>query len=91
VPLPAGVGATLTGCSWQPTGSGQYEASGTLTNGPNTAHGWTITIHWLQAGREVGQQRAVVDPGPGAAKPWSLSLGAPTPPADPFSCALSVA
>ncbi len=81
----------MTGCSWQPTGSGRYEASGTLTNGPGTQHGWTITIHWLQDGREVGEQSAAVNLGAGASTPWELSLGAPTPPADPFSCALSVA
>ncbi len=90
VGLPAGVGGTISGCSWQAAGGGQYQASGTITNAPTTSHGWTITIHWLQNGREVGAQSALVDLGAGQSKPWSLSMGAPTAPADPFSCALSV-
>jgi hypothetical protein len=90
VPLPPGVHATLTNCSWQPAGGGQYQAAGTLTNDPASTHGWTITIHWLQNGREVGQQSALVDLGVGQSKPWSLSMGAGTAPADPFSCALGV-
>ncbi|HEY3725062.1 MAG TPA: hypothetical protein VGN59_17050 [Acidimicrobiia bacterium] len=87
VPLPAGVGATIGGCSWQPTAGGRYEAAGTLSG--NRA--WTVTVHWLQDGREVGEESAVVNPGPPGSKPWSLVRGAPSPPADPFSCALSVA
>lgn len=91
VPMPAGVSGALTACSWQPTNGGQYQAAGTLTNGPSTNHGWTITMHWLQNGRQLSQQSAVVDLGPSQSKPWSLALSAPNPPADPFSCALSAA
>jgi hypothetical protein len=87
VPLPAGAAATIVGCSWQPTAGGRYEASGTLTG----SRAWTVTVHWLQDGHEVGQQSVAVSPGPAGAKPWSLTHAAPTPPADPFSCALSVA
>ncbi|MGZ6965519.1 MAG: hypothetical protein ACXVKA_15045 [Acidimicrobiia bacterium] len=90
-PLPAGVSGTLAACSWQTTNGGQYEASGTLTNAPSTTHGWTITIHWLQNGREIAQQSGVVDLAAGQSQPWSLSLSSASPPADPFSCALSAA
>jgi hypothetical protein len=90
-PLPAGVSGTLGSCSWQPAGGGHYEASGTLTNGPSTTHGWIVTMHWLQNGREIGQQSGVVDIGAGQSAPWSLAMDAPVPPADPFSCALSAA
>jgi hypothetical protein len=87
--LPAGVSGTLTSCSWQPTAGGQYEAAGTLTNGPANPHGWAITIHWLQNSREIAQASTVVDITASQSKPWSLTLAAPVPPADPFSCALS--
>lgn len=90
-PLPAGVSGTLASCSWQPAGGGRYEASGTLTNGPSTTHGWIVTMHWLQNGREVGQQSGVVEIGAGQSAPWSLAMSAPVAPADPFSCALSAA
>lgn len=89
VPMPSGVSATLTSCAWQPTNGGQYEAAGTVTNAPSTNRGWTLTMHWLQNQRELAQQSAEVDLGAGQSKPWSLTLGAPTPPADPFSCSLS--
>jgi hypothetical protein len=90
-PLPSGVTGTLGSCSWQPAGGGRYEASGTLTNGPSTSHGWIVTMHWLQNGREIGQQSGVVEMGAGQTAPWSLAMSAPNPPADPFSCALSAA
>jgi hypothetical protein len=90
VPLPAGIGSTLTRCTWQPTNGGRYEAAGTMTNG-STNHAWTLTIHWLQNGREIGQQSTLVGLTAGQSLPWSLTLGAPNPPADPFSCALTAA
>jgi len=48
-------------------------------------------MHWLQNGREIGQQSGVVEIGAGQSAPWSLAASAPVPPADPFACALSVA
>jgi hypothetical protein len=88
--LPAGVGATIGACSWQPAGGGRYEAAGTVTNGTAAARSWTVTIHWLQDGREIAEQATVVTLPAAAAKPWKLALAAPVAPADPFSCALSV-
>lgn len=91
VPLPNGVSATMTTCAWQPTNGGQYEAGGTVTNGPSTNHGWTLTIHWLQNDREIATQSAVVPLTAGQSAPWNLTLSAPAAPADPFSCALTAA
>jgi hypothetical protein len=91
VPLPQGVSATLTNCAWQPTNGGQYEAAGTVTNGAATNHGWTLTMHWLQNAREIAQQTTVVPLTAGQSAPWSVTLAAPNPPADPFSCALTAA
>jgi hypothetical protein len=48
-------------------------------------------MHWLQNGREIAQQSAVVGVTAGQSAPWNLTLGAPNPPADPFSCSLTAA
>lgn len=87
--LPHGLNATMSTCAWQPTNGGQYQAAGTATNGPSTNHGSTLTIHWLQNGREIAQQSALIPLTAGQSAPWNLTLAAPTPPADPFSCALT--
>jgi hypothetical protein len=87
--LPDGVTGTLTACAWDPVGGGRYLASGTITNSPSTNKPWTLTMHWLQNRREIATQSTIVALGAGESKPWTITLAAPTPPADPFACSLS--
>jgi hypothetical protein len=88
-PLPNGVSGTITSCAWQPTNGGQYEAAGTITNSPTTNKPWTVTMHWLQAQREIATQSTIVTLGAGQSKPWAVTHPGPNPPADPFSCSLT--
>jgi hypothetical protein len=83
------VSATLTGCNWQPAAGGQVQSAGTLTSHQGAAHTWTVTMIWLQNGRELARQSGTVALGPGETKSWGL-VTASGPPADPFGCALEV-
>ncbi len=88
VPLPAGVTATLTSCRWQLGGT--LQAAGTITSTMATGHTWTMTMHWLQNSRDLAQQSGLMDLQPGEAKPWSLTISQPNPPAD-LACSLVIA
>jgi hypothetical protein len=88
-PVPTGVSAALTGCTWQPTAGGQVQSEGTLTSRQSSAHTWTLTMIWLQNGRELARQTGTVSLAPGETKSWGLAT-ASGPPADPFGCALEV-
>jgi hypothetical protein len=89
VPIPAGVTATLGGCSWQPGNGGSMQASGTITGVAAKPTGWQITVRWLQNNRELAEQATHIAVAVGATAPWSLSISAPVGPAD-LSCAVEV-
>ncbi len=86
--LPHGVTASIGACAWQTANGGQLVASGTVTNSPTTNKPWTLTMHWLQARRELAQASVVVPMGAGQSKPWSITTRMPNPPPD-LICSLS--
>jgi hypothetical protein len=92
LPLPAGIGATLTpgSCVWNAANGGELRASGTISASPTTDDAWFVTVYWLQNDRELDDQFEVYELEPGETKAWELSTSAPLPPAEPFRCALEV-
>jgi hypothetical protein len=87
-PLPAGVTAGIGACAWQTANGGQLLASGTVTNAPTTNKPWTLTMHFLQARRELATASVVVPLGAGQSKPWTITARMPNPPPD-LVCSLS--
>jgi hypothetical protein len=86
--LPAGVTASIGTCAWQTANGGQLLASGTVTNAPTTNKPWTLTMHFLQARRELATSSVVVPLGAGQSKPWTITTRMPNPPPD-LVCSLS--
>jgi hypothetical protein len=75
----------LTACAW---GGGQLQAGGTITSHTASGRTWTVTVHWLQDGRALASQVAVVDLAPGESKPWGVTLPFERP-AD-LACSLEI-
>jgi hypothetical protein len=86
--LPRGLTGTIGACAWQTANGGQLLASGTITNSPTTNKPWTLTMHFLQARRELAQSSVVVPIGAGQSKPWTITTRMPNPPPD-LVCSLS--
>ena len=86
--LPRGLTGTIGACAWQTANGGQLLASGTVTNSPTTNKPWTLTMHFLQARRELAQSSVVVPMGAGQSKPWTITTRMPNPPPD-LVCSLS--
>jgi hypothetical protein len=86
--LPRGLTGRIGTCAWQTANGGQLLASGSVTNSPTTNKPWTLTMHFLQAGRELAQSSVVVPMGAGESKPWTIATRLPNPPPD-LVCSLS--
>jgi hypothetical protein len=88
-PVPAGVRASLGSCAWVTSGGGTLLAGGNLHSVASGARTWTVTMVWLQNGREFARQNGLVTLAPGELKSWQLTKPQPAPPAD-IACALEV-
>jgi hypothetical protein len=88
--LPPGMTARISGCAWQTAGGGRLIAVGTITNSPTTSRSWTLTMHFLQARRELARASTVVPLGAGQSRVWTITAPLPVPPAD-LICSLSAA
>jgi hypothetical protein len=88
--VPAGVSATLSGCTWVPDNGGELRSAGTITSHDGAARTWNLTMVWLQNDRVLASQNAAVTLPSGATQGWGLVIAAPNPPAQPFSCALEI-
>jgi hypothetical protein len=88
--LPLGVTARISGCAWQTTDGGRLIAVGTVTNAPATNRSWTLTMHFLQARRELARASTVVPLGAGQSQAWTIISALPVPPPD-LLCSLSAA
>jgi hypothetical protein len=86
--LPRGLTGSIGTCAWQGANGGQLLASGTITSSPTTNKSWTLTMHFLQARRELAQSSVAVPIGAGQTKPWTITTRMPNPPPD-LVCSLS--
>ena len=93
VPLPSGLRATITTCSWGPANGGELVAGGTITNVAGTDESWIITAVWLQRNgnqeEDFDDTADLIDLAVGQTIPWHLTVSAPSAPPH-LSCALEV-
>jgi hypothetical protein len=82
------VTARITGCTWQSISGGRLIAVGTVTNAPPTNRSWTLTMHFLQARRELARANTVVPLGSGRSAAWTITSPLAAPPPD-LICSLS--
>jgi hypothetical protein len=87
--LPPGVAGSIGGCAWQATAGGRLIATGAVRNGLPSSRSWTVTMHFLQARRELARASTVLPLGAGQSGTWTLTSPLPVPPAD-LLCSLSV-
>jgi hypothetical protein len=92
-PLPPGISAAISSCTWSAANGGELRANGTITNTAGSTDVWLVTVVWLTHNQtqdeEIDEQSDVYDAAIGQSTPWSLSISAPSPPAN-LSCALEV-
>jgi hypothetical protein len=93
LPLPPGVGATISSCGWSPANGGQLQATGTLSNLTPEDDFWDVDVFWLVHNQtqdeDIEDQNDIYDVAVGQTIPWNLSISYPLSPPN-LSCALEV-